>query len=374
MIDYANFLKKMTDKLSWVTDEVDFLYPYIPRNGKYATEKPHLYSWITGFYGGILWQMYRLTGEEKYLKLGKESAKRFDGALDEFNSLSHDVGFQFLPTCVADYIETGDRDSLKRSIHAATILAGRYNPRGEFIRAWNDNPAIGGDSPKTGYVIIDCMMNIPLLYWATEVTGDPRYAQIANLHADTVIKNFVRDDGSVCHIVVFDPETGEAVEKPEGQGYAPGSTWTRGQGWAIYGFAMAYHYTKNPKYLQVAKAAAENFAAKVKEDYIPIDFDQPLTPAYEDSSAGAIAVCGMLEIMNYTDGEEKKFYSDAVDKIMEILYSKCDFSHDTEAVLLHCSEMYHREASRDVSLIYGDFYLLEALARIAGDKPVFYSK
>ena len=255
-ISYKGFLDKVKEKLDWVTDEVEFLYPYTTRDGKYINAKPDPHIWTCGFYGGILWYMYKLTSDERYLKLGRESAERLEELLTTFVDADHDLGFEFLFTNVADYNITGNEESKKRALHAATILAGRFNPAGKFIRAWNDNPYIDGDNSKTGYVIIDCMMNLPLLYWASEVTGDPRYMQIANLHAETVIEHFVREDGSVNHIVIFNPNTGKVADKPAGQGYSKGSSWTRGQTWAIYCFAMAYHYTKNKKYLEVAKKVA----------------------------------------------------------------------------------------------------------------------
>lgn len=368
-ITYKEFLEKVKDKLSWVTDEVNFIYPYTTRQGKYENAKTIPYIWTCGFYGGILWYMYQLTKDEKYLKLGKESASHLEKCLIDFVDIDHDVGFQFLFTNVADYNITGDEKSKIRALHAATILAGRYNPKGQFIRAWNDNPYIDGDISKSGYVIIDCMMNIPLLYWASEVTGDPRYTQIANLHADTVIKHFIREDGSSNHIVVFDPETGEVVNKPAGQGYAPGSSWTRGQGWAIYGFAMAYHYTKNEKYLEIAKKVADYFISHMNDEYIPIDFAQPSEPKYEDSSAAAITACGLLEILKYDDNEK---YRNAVDVLMNIMYKNCNFDRYEQSILQNCSEMYYREESRHVSLIYGDYYLLEALMRLNGGDNLFY--
>ena len=368
-ITYKEFLSKVADKLSWVTDEVDFLYPYTTRHGKYENAKPIPYIWTCGFYGGILWYMYKLTGEDKYLKLAKQSAKRLDGGLTEYVEMSHDVGFQFLYTNVADANITGDEASKIRGLHAATILAGRYNPAGQFIRAWNDNPYIDGGETKTGYVIIDCMMNIPLLYWASEVTGDSRYKQIANLHADTVIKHFVREDGSVNHIVVFNPDNGEVVNKPKGQGYSEGSAWTRGQGWAIYGFAMAYHYTKNERYLETARKVADYFISRMNDKYMPIDLIQPEKPEYEDCSAAAIAACGILEILKYADSDK---YKKMVDVFMNILYKNCNFEQDEQSILQNCSEMYYREESRHVSLIYGDYYMLEALMRLNGHDVLFY--
>lgn len=365
------FLDQMITKLKWVTGEVDFLYPSRTVNGLYKNAKCAPFSWTTGFYGGILWYLYVLTGEERFRELAKKAAERFDEGLTEYTWLSHDVGFQFLPTSVADYMLTRDERSKVRALHAATILAGRYNPKGQFIRAWNDNPGIDSDMPKTGYVIIDCMMNTPLLYWASEVTGDPRFRQIANLHADTVIRHFVREDGSVNHIVVFDPETGAVISKPMGQGYAEGSSWTRGQAWAIYGFAMAYHYTGEPRYLETAKKVGDYFAAHMNAEYMPVDFAQPAEPKYEDCSAAAIAACGYMEIGKYVKEDN---YAACLEVLMDILYRNCDFTDKTQSVLQNCSEMYHGEGKHGISLIYGDFYLLEALARLHGKDALFYKK
>lgn len=363
-VSYKKFLDEVTEKLSWVTDEIDFLYPYSTKEGKYENAKNHPFSWTSGFYGGILWSMYQLTKDEKYLKLAKESASRFEKCLTDFVDMDHDTGFQFLFTNVADYKLTGDEASKTRALHAATILAGRFNPTGRFIRAWNDNPYIDGGSKKTGYVIIDCMMNIPLLYWASEVTEDPRFKQIANLHAETVIKHFVREDGSVNHIVVFDAETGEVTDKPAGQGYASGSSWTRGQAWAIYGFAMAYYYTRNERYLETAKKVAKYFMENVRNEYVPIDFCQPEDSTLEDNSAAAICVCGLLEVLKHVPDKEKAFYQKSAETLMNIIYNNCDFSHDEESVLQNCSVMWRE--GHHISLIYADYYMLEALMRLNG--------
>ena len=355
-ISYKEFLDKVADKLDWVSDELDFFYPYTTRQGKYEGGKNHPYSWTSSFYGGILWYMYLKTKDKKYL---------------EYNTISQDVGFEFLLTNVADYKITGDLEARKRALHAADLLLGRFNVVGKYIRAWNDGVGCNPEESHAGYVIIDCMMNIPLLYWASEETGDPRYKFVANLHADTALKHFIREDGSSHHIVVFDAETGEVVDKIGGQGYEPNSSWTRGQTWAIYGFAMAYHYTKDEKYLETAKKVAKYFMSQVK-DYMPIDFKQPVEPKYVDSSATAISACGLLEIMKYVSEDEKAFYKESVDKLMGMLYENCDFSRDDQAILQNCSEMYHRESSRHVSLIYGDFYMLEALMRLDGGDILFY--
>lgn len=368
-MNYNEFLDKVKGKLSYVTDEIDFYYPYVTKDGLYKNAKPHPYSWITGFYGGILWYMYMLTEDEKYLVHAKKAAERFDEALMEYKSLSHDVGFQFLHTSVADYQITGDEASRVRALHAATILAGRYNPNGRFIRAWNDDISIFSELPRTGYAIIDCMMNIPLLYWASEVTNDPRFRQTANNHADTVINTFIRDDGSVNHIVIFDPETGEVLQKPAGQGFAEGSSWTRGQAWAIHGFATAYHYTKETRYLDAAKKIANYFADCLTDDFMPIDFRQPSEPKCADCSAAAIAASGYLELLKYCDDEK---FRKAVDRLMNLLYKNCDFTHNTQSILQNCSELYHNKSGWHRDMIYGDFYMLEALVRLCGGDVLYY--
>jgi len=365
-ITYDKFLDKVMNKLDWVSEEVDFVYPYTTTNGRYIKETTYPFGWTNGFYGGMIWYLYKCTKDEKYLKLAKKCTVFFDKVIDEFNSLSHDVGFQFLLTSVADAKITGDIRSVTRALHAATILAGRFNTAGGYIKAWDKNQTfMNPDSFGEDYVIIDCLMNLPLLFWASETTKDPRFGQIANLHLDTVIKHFIREDGSANHIVVFNADNGEVIAKPGGQGYKEGSSWSRGQAWAVYGFAMAYHYTKEKKYLDCAQKAAQYFMSHTKE-YVPIDFMQPEIPRYEDTSAAAICACGLLEIKKYVSENESGFYASSADYLMKILYKNCDFSHAKQSVLQNCSEMYHREESRHIPLIYGDFYLLEALIRFTG--------
>ena len=164
--------------------------------------------WTNGFWAGMLWQAYHATHDDRYAEIARYTERRLDEAFNIYLGLHHDVGFMWLPSAVADYRLTGDADARRRGLHAAQLLAGRFNPAG-YIRAWNDIP--GSDSDTRGWAIIDCLFNIPLLYWASEETKDPRFRKIAMTHADTVAANFIRADGSVRHIVEFDPETGAFV-------------------------------------------------------------------------------------------------------------------------------------------------------------------
>ena len=252
-------LKKVREKMAWVSEKNKDIIPYTTdENGNYddrsAEDKQWNHDdglnwWTNGFWGGIMWLLYQDTKEEKYADIARISEKKMEKCFESYFGLHHDVGFMFLPTAVADYRLTGNEDSRRIAMHAASLLAGRFNPVGRFIRAWNQVPG----SDTRGWAIIDCMFNICLLYWASEESGDPRFRQMAMMHADTVMENFIRPDGSVCHIVEFDPETGEMVKSHGGQGYGEGSSWTRGQGWALYGFANSYTHTGKQEYLDTAK-------------------------------------------------------------------------------------------------------------------------
>lgn len=268
----------------------------------------------------------------------------------------------FLLTAVENYRLTGNKNSKKIALHAANLLAGRFNPEGNFIRAWNN---IEGDSSdRTGWAIIDCMMNISLLYWAWEETGDPRFKQIAIKHADTVQKYFIREDGSSCHIVEFNPEIGEFIRSSGGQGYGEGSSWTRGQGWAIYGFINSYIHTKNPEYLETAKKVANYVIAHIPEDgIIPIDFQQPEEPRLEDSCGACIIASGLLEIArNIPEGGG--IYKEAAKKILKVISeSRADWSESCDAIVQNCSTAYHW-GEKHITMSYADYFFIEAMYKL----------
>ena len=169
------------------------------------------------------------------------------------------------------------------------------------------------------------------------------------------------------HIIEFNPLTGEYIRSHGGQGYGEGSSWTRGQAWAIYGFALSFKHTKNVKYLDAAKRVAHYFIASIPENgMIPIDFRQPEEPAYEDSTAAAIAACGLLELSGLVAENEKKMYEKAAVRLVKNLYeNRCDFTHDNDCILEKCSASYD-EKNHEYNIIYGDYYLMEAVFRLCG--------
>lgn len=320
--------------------------------------------WTNGFWGGMMWLMYHETKEERYAEIAQVSEALLDQCFEEYYGLHHDVGFMWLPTAVANYRITGNQESRKRGLHAASLLAGRFNVVGKFIRAWND---FGPDDTR-GWAIIDCMFNIPLLYWASEETKDPRFAHIARMHADTVMDEFIRPDGSSHHIVEFDPFNGGVVRTHGGQGYENGSSWTRGQSWALYGFMMSYIHTKNQAYLDTAKRVAHYFMANITESgIIPVDFRQPKEPTWEDSTAAAIAACGLIELSKYVGEYEKDLYRNAAIKMLRVLdEQRSDWSDQTDAILLNGTGAYHSE-EHHFSIIYGDYYFMEAIFKLKGE-------
>jgi unsaturated chondroitin disaccharide hydrolase len=325
--------------------------------------------WTNGFYGGILWQLYNTTRNELFKECAIKLEKDLDKAFLDYNGMDHDAGFRWLPTAVIDYKYTGNEESKNRGLLAAASLAGRFNINGNFIRAWND---WGDGRDTTGWAIIDCMMNLPLLYWASKTLDDPRFKVIAIAHADTAAKNFIREDGSVRHIVGFDPATGEFLREYGGQGYGEGSSWTRGQTWALYGFTLSYIHTGDEKYLQTAIKVADRFVERIPEDgLIPVDFDQPAEPHYIDSTAAAIAACGLItlsEKLQEKDEGRSKAYLEAAENMLSALDEKdCDYDPDHDELLTRCSASYH-DKNHEFPIIYGDYYYIEAIWKLIGEE------
>ncbi len=361
------FLDKITQKLSRTSDEIGVKFPYTTKNGKFEefAFNNDISWWTNGFWPGIMWLMYSLTRDEKYRKIAHSCEELLDEAFDNFEGIHHDVGFMWNPSSVANYLLTGNKKSKIRAMHAATILAGRFNINGSFIRAWEDYP----DEDCTGWAIIDCLMNLPLLYWASKESGDVRFSAIAKAHTNTVIKSFVRSDFSVNHIVGFCPETGVVKVIPRGQGYASGSSWSRGQAWAIYGLTLGYMNTGETPYLSVAKNIADYFISKLDESFVPlVDFTAPKEPECRDTSAGAIAACGMIELSKLVNDGDK--YLAAAVKILEGLEKNCDFTRNEQSILQNCTGAYHDVHHH--SLIYGDYFLLEALMKLKGETINFW--
>ena len=372
-------LENVRAKMAWVSEKNRDKIPYTTdETGSYDDRSAGSVSWnrddglnwwTNGFWGGIMWLLYRDTGEERYAEIARASEEKLEQCFSTFYGLHHDVGFMFLPTSAANYRLTGSEDARRNAMHAANLLAGRFNPAGRFIRAWNEN----GENDVRGWAIIDCMMNLSLLYWACEEGGDPRFRQIAVLHADTTLANFIRNDGSVCHIVEFDPETGERVRDLGGQGCAQGSSWTRGQGWAVYGFANSYAHTKQRKYLDAAKRVAHYCIANLREDgVVPVDFRQSAEPAWEDSCGACVIAGGLLELARFVPENERPLYIRPAVKILKtIAETRADWSKNCDAIVQNCTAAYHDE-KHHFPMVYADYFFMEALYKLSGEENLIW--
>lgn len=357
--------KKLSGKLEAECLRLGDMIPGdVGENGRYVDMgKQDIYWWTNGFWAGTMWQMYHAADIACCRAVAEWIEAALDQALCGFSGLHHDVGFMWLHTAVANYRLTGNETSYSRGLHAANILAGRYNPNGRFIRAWN--PECDPSIDTKGIAIIDCMMNLPLLYWASDVTGDIRFRSIAMNHADRVLECAIRPDGSSNHIVEFNPETGEFLGNPGGQGYESGSSWSRGQSWAIYGMALSYAHTGKQEYLDAAKRTAHYFMGNAAlNGYVPlVDFRSPGEPVLVDTTAGAIAACGLLEIADHVGKLEKGLYVKSALRILQALEAGyCNWNPEEDAVLGGGTVAYH--GRRNCPIIYGDYFFLEAVLRL----------
>lgn len=353
-------IRKNREGIPYTTDETGNYDNRADQNRDW-NQDDGLNWWTNGFWGGIQWLLYQDTKEEVYAETARISEYKMEACLEQFYGIHHDVGFMFLPTAVADYRLTGNAHSRRTALHAANLLAGRFNPAGRFIRAWND----AEDADRRGWAIIDCMMNIALLYWASEETRDPRFRQIAMMHADTVMEHFIRPDGSVKHIVEFDPETGAELRSHGGQGYAEGSSWVRGQGWAVYGFMISYRHTGKQEYLDTAKRAAHYCMANLPESGIlPVDFRQPAEPAYEDCCGACVIAGGLLEIAECVPKTEREMYRRAAVKLLKAIdENRADWTEGCDAIVQNCSGAYH-DSSHHMTMTYADYYFMEAVYKL----------
>jgi len=317
--------------------------------------------WTNGFWPALMWQLYAATGEAPFLTEARRVERRLIAELSAFTRLNHDVGFMYLLSTGADHKLTGDEEARVHVLHAANLLAGRFNPAG-FLRAWNQ-------PGREGWAIIDSLMNLPLLYWAAEETGDPRFSAIARIHTRTTVRHFLREDGSCNHIVIFDPATGEVLDAPGGQGYAKGSSWSRGQAWALYGFTLGRMASGEAEDLEAAERVAGYFIRHIREDGLTdCDFMQPPGEERIDNIAGAIAACALIELERLTGKGE---YLEAALRLLHGIDDRtADWSEESPGILTRCTAAYHDDgAGRHVNIVYGDYFFIEAICRLRGTDP-----
>jgi unsaturated chondroitin disaccharide hydrolase len=316
-------------------------------------------DWVGGFWPGLLWLAWLHSGDPQFRTLAETSAAKL--APRRTDTSTHDLGFLFTPSWITAYRLTGDPKWRDGAIDAADSLIQRYNPRGRFIRAWG---ALGS-STDAGRTIMDTIMNLDLLVFATQQTGDPKYQDIATAHARTQQTYFPRPDGSTPHVFDFDPDTGAPIGPNTVQGYSPASCWSRGQAWGVYGFTMLSRRTGDATFLATARKLAGFALGALSPDHVPVwDYLAPQAPNdVKDASAGAIMACGLLDLATAT-GEQH--YHDAGAAILDALAGTCltTRSARAEAIVARCTRNRPAEDGVEISLPYADYYLLEGLTRL----------
>ncbi|WDF52479.1 glycoside hydrolase family 88 protein [Paenibacillus sp. KACC 21273] len=382
-----------TEAWNWVVQQtsttatvIQDQFPHVAEQGEYDRREAEW--WTAGFWPGLLWLVHSTPARPNSATDSSTQEQAINNRIDvsawaescevqleqclyDPEKVDHDLGFTWLLSGVAHYRLSGNLESRRRGLLAANLLAARYNVRGRYIRAWN----FGSTFMDTrGVAIIDSMMNLPLLYWASKETGDPRYQALAREHADTIAKEFVREDHSICHAVEFDPFTGEKVKEHGGQGFAPGSAWARGTAWALHGFALSYAYTGEQRYLEIAKQTAQFFLTELGEDIVPFwDFRAPDEHRIAwDSSAAAIAASGLLELARHVPEQEQSFYQRAGELLVQGLYEQFS-SRETggEGLISKGTVHYPEQKYLNVSIIYGDYFFAEALVKLQGKQGLF---
>ncbi len=348
-------------------------FPHITAEQRYDWGENR--DWIEGFYTGMIWLCYEYTGEAIFKETGLRHVDDYRERLTVKRSLDHhDIGFLYLPSALASWIVAGHEAGRRLTLDAAEHLMTRWREEGQYIQAWGPK----GDAQNGGRIIVDCMMNLPLLYWAYAQTNDERYYRSAVVHADKSRRFLMRGDDSSYHTFYFNPEDGTPIRGGTHQGFHDGSTWTRGQAWAIYGFALSYRYTGDPLYLETAKRAARYFVDRLPEDSVAYwDFDAPIEPGTpRDSSASAIAACGMLEIVGHLgEGDaDRGWLQDAVERSMRSLVENYATigEPDEEGLLKHGSYHVRGGIGPDDYMIWGDYYYLEALLRMTKGIPGYW--
>ena len=314
-------------------------------------------NWTMGFWPGILWYAYEASADTSLLApaRGYTEALHFIATQPAYD---HDIGFIMFPSYGNGYRLTGDPSYKEAVLQTAARLAELFNPAVGTILSWpREIPNFGGHN-----IIMDNMLNLETLFWAAENGGDPTWKDIAIMHADTTMRYNFRPDGTSYHVAVYDPETGAYKYSCTHQGYADDSMWARGQAWGIYGFTMVYRFTREPRFLEFAQKIADAYLERLPQDMVPYwDFNDPEIPnVSRDASAAAVVASGLMELSTYVGGKYRK---EAL-MMLRSLWENYRAPEDCESFLLHSTGHRPNGSEIDYSIVYADYYFIEALLRL----------
>ncbi|MFC1481380.1 glycoside hydrolase family 88 protein [Candidatus Neomarinimicrobiota bacterium] len=324
-------------------------------DGSWSTKSSS--SWASGFFPGCLWYMYEVTEDNTWARNARGWTAGMES--EQYNTGTHDVGFMIFSSFGNGYRLMEDEAYKEVVLRAAQSLATRYNPTVGCLRSWDN---------RTFPVIIDNMMNLELLFWAAKNGGGSALYDMALSHALRTMVDHVRDDGSTYQIVDYNPTAGTIILKETHQGYSDESTWARGQSWGLYGFTMTYRETGDVRFMETAKRLADYIIDNLPDDHVPYwDYDAPNIPdEKKDASAAAIAASGLLELSTLVSDESLKAkYRGTAESILGSLMSDSFLAEGSTShgILLHGVGNHNGGTEVDVSLIYADYYFLEALLR-----------
>lgn len=333
-------------------------------------------EWTTGFWPGELWLAYLESDDEIFAHVAGIFVENFLERIKKHIATDHhDMGFLYTPSCVSAWMIKKDAHAREAALLAADNLVSRFQEKGSFIQAWGK---MGADDNYR--YIIDCLLNLPLLYWAEKETGKKIYRDIALRHTATCIANSFRSDYSSYHTFFMDKETGKPLRGETCQGYKADSSWARGQAWGVYGLALAYRHTGEKSYLDLFEKVSAYFMEKLPEDMIPY-WDLIFTEGDEprDSSSGAIVACGFLDAADsyekLQEYEKARKYRKDAKVLLKAIYDKCMVTPDEKGVnglVKHGTyskkSPYNtcNEAGVDECVSWGDYYWMEALVRLGG--------
>ena len=339
------------------------VYPL--RKAQHGYEAGDNYGWTTAFWSGLLWLAYEMTDKHIFRDSGEQHILNFTNRVQNDLDLdTHDIGFLYTLSCIAPHQLIHHKQAKETAIRAAERLMTRYLDKVGVFQAWGtlDDPQLRGNT------IIDSLMNMPLLYRVSQITGDERFAQAAHQHVCRLRDDVVRPNNTTFHTFYWDIETGKPLRGKTAQGHSDDSCWARGQAWSIYGFTLSYHYTSDTSFLETAQGCADYFIAHLPEDHVVYwdlifgnESDEP-----RDSSSAAIAVCGLLELVKHLpESEKRQHYLNTAETILGSLidnYSVCKQS-DANALILH--SVYDKKKSKgvDEGCLWGDYFYMEALVR-----------
>lgn len=316
-------------------------------------------DWTSGFWPGQLWYVYE-TSHDKKILAAAEKYTNYLLPLTKSKAADHDLGFQVFNSFGNAYQLTGKKEYKEAVLRAADTLATLFNPKVGTIQSW-PHAKYGGHN-----TIIDNMMNLEMLFWASKHGGNKKLYDIAVKHAETTMQNHFRPDYSAYHVVVYDPETGQKIKGVTAQGLSDDSMWARGQAWAIYGFTMVYRETGDRKFRDFAHKLARVYLDRLPKDMIPYwDFNDTDPQAPRDASAAAITASALLELATFTkDSKLKREYEEKAMKMITELTNHYQSRYMNNALLLHSTGHKPAGSEIDCSIIYADYYYMECLARL----------